>query len=326
MADIVMPQLGESVTEGTITRWFKQVGESTSPRTSRSSRCRPTRSTPRSRHQPPACSARSGCRRATPSTSAPCSPSWATAPRAAVAATLPQPAPERGARRPAAEEPAPEPAGCRSGRPRARRPGAGSRSAAGTRRTRAGRRPRSRPGRRRSGRHRREAAVTAGPSPRRGEPARPVDDHRHRGRWPHHPRRRARRDRRERVGCSPAPAAPAPAAPAPAPSAPAPAPAAPAAAPARSTPRPPVGGADGARQRRRTESLNNIRRLTGEAMVVSKATVAAHRHRHAGRLRGCRTGAPSAARGVQGGGGLLAHLPARSSPVPWSTHCTSSRT
>jgi 2-oxoglutarate dehydrogenase E2 component (dihydrolipoamide succinyltransferase) len=28
MADIVMPQLGESVTEGTITRWFKQVGES----------------------------------------------------------------------------------------------------------------------------------------------------------------------------------------------------------------------------------------------------------------------------------------------------------
>jgi 2-oxoglutarate dehydrogenase E2 component (dihydrolipoamide succinyltransferase) len=28
MAEIVMPQLGESVTEGTITRWFKQVGES----------------------------------------------------------------------------------------------------------------------------------------------------------------------------------------------------------------------------------------------------------------------------------------------------------
>ncbi len=28
MADIVMPQLGESVTEGTITRWFKAVGES----------------------------------------------------------------------------------------------------------------------------------------------------------------------------------------------------------------------------------------------------------------------------------------------------------
>ncbi len=28
MTDIVMPQLGESVTEGTITRWFKKVGES----------------------------------------------------------------------------------------------------------------------------------------------------------------------------------------------------------------------------------------------------------------------------------------------------------
>ena len=28
MAEIVMPQLGESVTEGTITRWFKQVGDS----------------------------------------------------------------------------------------------------------------------------------------------------------------------------------------------------------------------------------------------------------------------------------------------------------
>ncbi|NLA34781.1 MAG: dihydrolipoyllysine-residue succinyltransferase, partial [Actinobacteria bacterium] len=27
MAEIVMPQLGESVTEGTITKWFKQVGD-----------------------------------------------------------------------------------------------------------------------------------------------------------------------------------------------------------------------------------------------------------------------------------------------------------
>ena len=27
MAEIVMPQLGESVTEGTITRWFKEIGE-----------------------------------------------------------------------------------------------------------------------------------------------------------------------------------------------------------------------------------------------------------------------------------------------------------
>ncbi|MXZ52643.1 MAG: hypothetical protein F4Z34_05610, partial [Acidimicrobiaceae bacterium] len=27
MAEITMPQLGETVTEGTITRWFKQVGD-----------------------------------------------------------------------------------------------------------------------------------------------------------------------------------------------------------------------------------------------------------------------------------------------------------
>ncbi len=28
MADVLMPQLGETVTEGTITRWMKAVGES----------------------------------------------------------------------------------------------------------------------------------------------------------------------------------------------------------------------------------------------------------------------------------------------------------
>ena len=27
MADITMPQLGETVTEGTITKWFKKVGD-----------------------------------------------------------------------------------------------------------------------------------------------------------------------------------------------------------------------------------------------------------------------------------------------------------
>ena len=27
MADVMMPQLGETVTDGTITRWFKQVGD-----------------------------------------------------------------------------------------------------------------------------------------------------------------------------------------------------------------------------------------------------------------------------------------------------------
>ena len=30
MADITLPQLGETVTEGTITRWFKKVGDSIS--------------------------------------------------------------------------------------------------------------------------------------------------------------------------------------------------------------------------------------------------------------------------------------------------------
>ena len=28
MADVPLPQLGETVTEGTITRWFKKVGDS----------------------------------------------------------------------------------------------------------------------------------------------------------------------------------------------------------------------------------------------------------------------------------------------------------
>ena len=27
MADVTMPQLGETVTEGTITQWFKNVGD-----------------------------------------------------------------------------------------------------------------------------------------------------------------------------------------------------------------------------------------------------------------------------------------------------------
>jgi pyruvate dehydrogenase E2 component (dihydrolipoamide acetyltransferase) len=27
MADVTLPQLGETVTEGTITQWFKQVGD-----------------------------------------------------------------------------------------------------------------------------------------------------------------------------------------------------------------------------------------------------------------------------------------------------------
>ena len=59
-----MPQLGETVTEGTITRWMKAVGEHGDAGTSRSSRCRPTRSTPRCPRRPPACCPRSWCPRA----------------------------------------------------------------------------------------------------------------------------------------------------------------------------------------------------------------------------------------------------------------------
>ena len=46
--DVVMPQMGVSVSEGTITKWLKQEGETSRP-TSRCSRSRPTRSTPRCR-------------------------------------------------------------------------------------------------------------------------------------------------------------------------------------------------------------------------------------------------------------------------------------
>ena len=47
--DVVMPQMGVSVSEGTITKWLKQVGEHGRGRRERCSRSRPTRSTPRCR-------------------------------------------------------------------------------------------------------------------------------------------------------------------------------------------------------------------------------------------------------------------------------------
>ena len=50
---ITMPQMGESVTEGTVLEWLKQVGDAWRP-TSRWWRCPPTRSTPRCRPPPPA--------------------------------------------------------------------------------------------------------------------------------------------------------------------------------------------------------------------------------------------------------------------------------
>ncbi len=51
---MTMPELGESVTEGTVTRWLKKVGDERRRRRGHWSRCPPTRSTPRSRRRWPA--------------------------------------------------------------------------------------------------------------------------------------------------------------------------------------------------------------------------------------------------------------------------------
>ena len=171
MADIVMPQLGESVTEGTITRWFKQVGEH-----GRRGRAALRGVDRQGRHRgpvrpSPVCSPRSGCRRATPSTSAPCSPCSATAPT--------------GGGEGAGEAAAPAAAPGRRGDP-----GSGTRRAARSCGRGAGRTARTRaccsgPGSRtgarscgtdlraRSAGRRRRRAVPARASPRRGAPARP---------------------------------------------------------------------------------------------------------------------------------------------------------
>ena len=66
--DVVMPQMGESIFEGTITKWLKKPGEP-SKKTSRSSKSPPTRWTPRFLRPWPACSPRSRCPKARPSRS-----------------------------------------------------------------------------------------------------------------------------------------------------------------------------------------------------------------------------------------------------------------
>ena len=71
--DVTMPALGESVTEGTVTRWLKSSA-TPSRSTSRCSRCPPTRSTPRSRRRWPAPCWRSRAAKTTPSRSAASSP------------------------------------------------------------------------------------------------------------------------------------------------------------------------------------------------------------------------------------------------------------
>ena len=73
MADITMPQLGETVTEGTITKWFKQVGDQVAE-----DEVLFEVSTDKVDSEVPspvaASSPRSSCPRARPSTSAPCWP------------------------------------------------------------------------------------------------------------------------------------------------------------------------------------------------------------------------------------------------------------
>ena len=115
----------------------------------------------------------------------------------------------------------------------------------------------------------------------------------------------------------------------PAPSAPA-AKAAPATAPApapSAVPQPAAQVATAkAGERDTVVPLNNIRKRTGEHMVRSKAHLAPRLHDHGGGLRGGREGPAGPPRGVQGAGGLQPHLPARSSPGRWSTRWPSSRT
>ena len=61
--EVPMPQMGESIAEGTVSVWLKKVGRHASSATSRSWRSPPTRWTRRSRRRPPACWRRSWCRR-----------------------------------------------------------------------------------------------------------------------------------------------------------------------------------------------------------------------------------------------------------------------
>ena len=70
--DVVMPQMGVSVSEGTVTKWSKSVGD-TIEADETLLRSRPTRSTRRCRRPRPAWSRRSSSRRARPSRSARCS-------------------------------------------------------------------------------------------------------------------------------------------------------------------------------------------------------------------------------------------------------------
>ena len=63
---ITMPQLGETVTEGTVAQWLKKVGDTRRKVRSRSSKSRPIKSTPKCRRRSPASSARCSSKKARP--------------------------------------------------------------------------------------------------------------------------------------------------------------------------------------------------------------------------------------------------------------------
>jgi pyruvate dehydrogenase E2 component (dihydrolipoamide acetyltransferase) len=281
MSDIVMPQLGESVTEGTITRWFKAVGEAVSEDEPLFEV-----STDKVDTEVPAPASgvlseirvEEGDTVEVGTVLAVLGDSSGAAPPAAGAESAPTPAPEPAAEpAPAAGEPEPQPAATA---PPASTPAP---SQPAPEPVRAGEPAGVAPPEPVSVPDSAEAEGAGGgallsPLVRRLVEEHGLDPSTIQGSGVGGRITRedvlAEIDRRAAGGqvSAPAPAAPAPApaAPAPAPAAPAPAPAAPAPAPAAPAPAPapsPVaaGGGDHA------EPLNNIRRLTGQAMVESKA-------------------------------------------------------
>ena len=136
MADITMPQLGETVTEGTITKWFKQVGDQVAEDEAavrgldRQGRLRGPVAGARLRHRDPRSRGRDGRRRRGARGHRPTRPpATASAPAAAAARRPPSTAGGGSPRRPHAEaEPEPEAAaraarrGAKAAEPAADRP------------------------------------------------------------------------------------------------------------------------------------------------------------------------------------------------------------
>ena len=164
MADIQMPQLGETVTEGTITKWFKAVGDQVAEDEPLFEV-----STDKVDSEVPVPGGRlphrdQGARRARRSTSAPCWPCVGDAAPAAAATAPAEPRPGRAEAEPAAEAPAGRPPEQEAAEPEPRpRPQADaepSRSTAAAAADERRRPPASRrPSRRRRPRPRRRAAT-----------------------------------------------------------------------------------------------------------------------------------------------------------------------